>query len=278
MKPTYGRVSRHGIVPLSWSLDHVGPLAKTAEDAAVLLGVIAGPDPCDATCSARTVDNYRRALQRGIKGVKLGVPREHFFDVVDEEVRFAFDAAVTTMKRLGLRVRPVSVPSLSQAVAAELAIMMPEASAYHARALRERPDDFGADVRAFLELGRLVTATAMVSAQRLRARLGTECAAVFEQVDALIVPSLAIPAPRIAETEVHIDQQSFDVGTALSRNMMPFNLTGLPAISVPCGRSADGLPIGVQIVAKPFAESTVLRIAHHYERATEWHRLRPPEG
>jgi len=275
LKPTYGRVSRHGVVPLSWSLDHVGPLAKTVEDAALMLGVLAGHDDRDPTSSTRRVDNYRAALRRSPRGLKIGIPQEHFFDVISDEMRAAFDAAVATLKRLGVRVTPVSIPSLPLASVAELAIMMPEASAYHARALRSRPQDIGADVRAFLEMGRLVPASAMVAAQRLRARLAAECAAVFQRVDALAVPSMAVPAPRIEEATVTIGGVVIDVATGLSRNMMPFNLTGLPAIAVPCGRSSSGLPLGLQIAAAPFAEATVVRIAHAYEQATEWHAERP---
>jgi aspartyl-tRNA(Asn)/glutamyl-tRNA(Gln) amidotransferase subunit A len=275
LKPTYGRVSRHGIVPLSWSLDHVGPLTKSVEDAALLLGVLAGPDERDPTCSTRRVENYRAALRRAPCGIKLGVPREHFFDVLDDEGRQAFEAALATLRRLGLRPVPVSIPSLALAQAAEMAIMGPEASAYHARMLRQRPNDFGADVRFLLEMGRLVPATSMVAAQRLRARLAVECAAALARVDALIVPSLATAAPRIGQRQVLVGEASIDIGIALSRNMMPFNLTGLPAIAVPCGRSRGGLPIGLQVAGPPFGESTVLRIAHHYEQATEWHLLRP---
>jgi len=275
LKPTYGRVSRHGVVPLSWSLDHVGPLAKSVEDAALMLGVLAGRDDRDPTSSARRVDNYRTALRRSPRGLRVGIPREHFFDVVSDEMRAAFDAAVATLKRLGMRLTPVSIPSLPQASVAELAIMMPEASAYHARSLRNRPDDFGADVRGFLELGRLVPASAMVAAQRLRARLAAECAAVFHRVDALVVPSMAVSAPRIADSTVTIGGVVLDVAMALSRNMMPFNLTGLPAIAIPCGRSSSGLPLSLQIAAAPFAEATVVRIAHGYEQATAWHTERP---
>ncbi|MFI5364988.1 MAG: amidase [Candidatus Binatia bacterium] len=278
LKPTYGRISRYGVVPLSWSLDHVGPLTKTAEDAALLLAVLAGRDERDPTSSRRRVDNYRTTVRQPAKGLTLGVPREHFLDLLDAEVRAAFDTALDTFKQLRLRIVPVSIPSLPHAQTAELAIMMPEASAYHARALRARPDDFGADVRAFLELGRQVPATTMVAAQRLRARLGAECAAAFERVDALVVPSLVVPAPRIVDQAVAVGAETLDVGTALSRNMMPFNLTGLPAVAVPCGRSAEGLPIGLQIAGRPFDEGTILRIAHGYQAHTHWHVQRPPLG
>lgn len=275
LKPTYGRVSRHGVVPMSWSLDHLGPLAKTVEDAALLLGPIAGRDAHDPTTSAERVPNYRAALRRSPKGLRLGIPREHFFDLLDANVRAAFDTAVASLKRLGLQVQSVSIPSLNDAQTAELGIMMPEASAYHARSMQERPDDFGADVRAMLEVGATIPATAMVAAQRLRARLAMECAEVFTRVDALIVPALAVPAPRFSENVVRIGETMVDVGLALSRNMMPFNLTGLPAIVLPCGRSPEGLPIAVQIAGKPFDEATILRVAHAYEQATEWHAQQP---
>ena len=276
LKPTYGRVSRHGVVPLSWSLDHVGPLTKTVEDAAILLGTLAGADPRDPTSSTRRVDNYRSALRRPVRGLKVGVPREHFFDLLDDTVHSAFDAALQTLKRLGVRVRPVSIPSAPQSQAAVLAIMMPEASAYHARHLARRAADYGADIRPLLEMGRLVPATTMVAAQRLRARLATECARAFERVDAIIVPSLPVAAPRITEHVVQIGATTVDVATALARNMMPFNLTGAPVVALPCGCSPAGLPIGLQLAGRPFDEATVLRIAHAYERATEWHRQRPP--
>jgi len=274
-KPTYGRVSRHGIVPLSWSLDHVGPLAKTVEDAALLLAAMAGADQRDPTCSTRRVGNLRAAVRQSPEGMRVGVPQEHFFDLLSDEVRGAFDGALAVLKRLGVRVVSLSLPSVPWAQPAELAIMMAEASAYHARSLRARPDDFGADVRAFLELGHLVPATTMVAAQRLRARLAAECAAAFERVDALVVPGLAVAAPRIEDQAVAVGGAFVDVGMALSRNMMPFNLTGLPAIAVPCGRSGDGLPIGLQFVGPAFGESAVVRVAHGYEQATEWHTLRP---
>lgn len=276
LKPTYGRVSRHGIVPLSWSLDHIGPLAKTAEDAALLLEVLAGGDRLDPTSSTRPVPHYRALLRRPPKGLRLGIPREHFFELLDGEVRAAFDSAVGTLKRLGLRPQWLSIPSLPQAQAAEVAIMAAEATTYHARALRAHASDFGPDVRANLELGRLIPATSFLAAQRFRARLAIECAAAFQRVDALVVPSTAIPAPRLGEQVVRVGELPLDVGLLLSRNMMPFNLTGLPAVAVPCGRSRAHLPIGFQLVGRQFDEATILRIAHAYQGATEWHRQPPP--
>lgn len=272
-KPTYGRVSRYGVVPLSWSLDHVGPLAKTVEDAALLLRHMAGADTRDRTCSTRRVENYRAAVRQSPRGMKVGVPREHFFDLLADEVRSAFDDALGVLKKLGVRIVPVSLPSLLLSQPAELAIMMAEASAYHARTLRERPNDFGADVRGLLELGRLVPATSLVAAQRLRARLAEELAATFARVDALVVPSLAVPAPRIADSAITVEGFTVDVGTALSRNMMPFNLTGVPALAMPCGRSRKGLPIALQLVGPPFGESALVRLGHGYEQATPWHQL-----
>ena len=278
LKPTYGRVSRHGVVPLSWSLDHVGPLARSVEDAALLLGPIAGRDERDPTTSTRRVENYRAALRRAPKGLTIGIPREHFFELLDDHVRKAFETAVAVLKRIGVRIQSISVPSFVEAQAAAVAIMAPEASAYHARTLRARAADFGADVRSMLELGNMIPAATMVAAQRLRARLASECAAAFQRVDAMVVPALAVPPPRFTDTVLHIGGTAVDPGLALSRNMMPFNLTGLPAICLPCGRSPDGLPIGLQIAGRPFEESTILRLAHGYEQATPWHQERPPLG
>ncbi|HVN83687.1 MAG TPA: amidase [Candidatus Binatia bacterium] len=272
LKPTYGRVSRFGVVPLSWSLDHVGPLAKTVGDAALLLAAMAGPDERDPTASTRRVDNYRAATSRSPKGLTIGIPREYFFDLVDDEVRAAFDAAAATLKRIGLRVREVSIPSLIHTQPAEVAIMAAEAAAYHARALATRPADFGPDVRALLELGRLIPATSLVAAQRLRGQLASEFAATFERVDALIVPGLVAPPPRIGDATMEVNRVAIGVPLALGYTMMPFNLTGLPSIAIPCGRARNGLPLGMQIAGRAFDEATIICIAHAYEQATEWHR------
>ncbi len=272
LKPTYGRVSRRGVVPLSWALDHVGPLARSVEDAAIVLGAIAGRDPLDESSSAEPVPDYRRGLKGDLRGLRVGVPREHFFDKVEEDVLEAVRAAIALLGRLGAGLLEVSLPHIAEAPAAVNAIMLPEALAYHQRWLAERADDYGDDVRQRLEIAMTVLGVHYVQAQRLRQLIVQKWQReVFERVDLLATPTTPIAAVPIEESEVQTTM-------ALVRFTGPFNLTGLPAISVPCGFTQGGLPVGLQLAGRWFEEETVLRAAHAYEQATDWHKKTPPIG
>jgi aspartyl-tRNA(Asn)/glutamyl-tRNA(Gln) amidotransferase subunit A len=272
LKPTFGRVSRRGVVPLSWALDHVGPIARTAADVAVLLQTIAGHDPDDPGSCDEPVPDYSKAIKEvRLKGLRIGVPSEHFFDEVDDEVLEAIRVAVLVLRDdLKASVDEVSLPHIAEAPAAAGAILMAEALAFHERTLVERPDDYGEDVRDRLELGALFPAVTYIQAQRLRSLIVEEWRRqVFDRFDLLVVPSAPIPAPVITATDLQTTLN-------LTRFTGPFNLTGLPSVSVPCGFSHDGRPIGMQLVGRWWEEGTALRAAHAYQQKTDWHTRTPP--
>ncbi len=271
LKPTYGRVSRRGVVPLSWSLDHVGPIARTAADAALILRAIAGRDAGDETSSEEPVTDYAKTLaDTRLKRLRIGVPDRFFFDNVDAECLEAIRAALFLLRDMKAQVDEVSLPHAAEASAAVTAIMLPEALAYHRRWLAERPDDYGEDVRGRLELGLLYPAVTYVEAKRLRTLVSEEWRAlVFDRFDLLAVPTTPVAAPPL-------DDDGLQTTLTLSRFTGAFNLTGLPAISIPCGFTSGGLPIGLQLVGRWWEEATVLRVAHAYQQATDWHKRTPP--
>ena len=270
IKPTYGRVSRAGVVTLSWSLDHTGPMARTVEDCALMLQVLAGHDPADPASSRRPVDDYVTPLGQGIRGLRVGVPRAYFFDGIDPEVGAAFEQSMRTLERLGATVGEVEIPGIHTAWAF-MAILLSEAFAYHERDLRERPQLYGEVLRERFQAGALITGGEYVQAQRLRSRLRAEMNEVLKTVDVLATPTMTGPATPFAKV--------YDPGFGFPKsNMAPFNFTGLPALALPCGFSTSGLPLSLQIAGRAFEEATVLRVGHAYEQATEWHTRRPPVG
>jgi aspartyl-tRNA(Asn)/glutamyl-tRNA(Gln) amidotransferase subunit A len=267
LKPTYGRVSRAGVITLSWTLDHTGPMARTVEDCALLLKALAGHDPADPASSREAVADPLAALRQGVRGLRVGVPRAYFFDGVDAEVEKALEQALTTLRGLGATVTDVEIPSIG-ASWAFLAILMAEAFAYHERDLRTHPERYGDVLRERLLAGGLILGSEYVQAQRLRSRLQAEMLDVLGRVDVLATPTTPKPAPTFAA----VWDPSFGFPKS---NMAPFNMTGLPALALPCGVSSEGLPLSLQIAGRPFDEATVLRVGHAYEQATEWHRRRP---
>ncbi len=268
LKPTYGRSSRAGVLTLSWTLDHTGPMARTVQDCAFLLQPLAGYDPADPASSRAPVDDYVAPLGRDIRGLKIGVPRAYFLEEVDAEVARAFEEALETLRRLGAEVRDVQIPSLRGAHSF-LLILMAEAYAYHESDIREHPELYGDVLRERILAGALVTASEYTQAQRIRAEICRETAEVLKTVDVLASPTALKPATPFA--------QAFDPEFAFPKsNMAPFNLTGLPTLALPCGFSASGLPVSFQLSGRPFEEATVLRAGHAYEQATAWHTRRPP--
>jgi aspartyl-tRNA(Asn)/glutamyl-tRNA(Gln) amidotransferase subunit A len=268
LKPTYGRCSRAGVVPLSWTLDHTGPMARSVEDCAYLLQALAGHDPLDPASSRTPVADYLTPLGESIRGLRIGVPdRDFFLDGADAEVARAFEEALATLARLGAEVRDVTVPHIWDSPSF-MVIMASEAFAYHERDLRERPEAYGDLLRERLMHGGLYTSAEYVQALRLRARLRREMLDVLRTVELLATPTSPKPAPTF--------ETMWDPALGFPRsNMPPFNLSGLPALALPCGFSAGGLPISLQLAGRPFAEATVLRAGHAYEQATEWHTRRP---
>ncbi|HSB41121.1 MAG TPA: amidase [Methylomirabilota bacterium] len=277
LKPTYGRVSRAGAMPLSWSNDHVGPMARTVRDCARLLAVMAGPDPLDATASRAPVPDYLAALSGRLEGVRVGLVENFFFQGVHAEMEAAVRAALDVVARLGARVSDLRVPDPQTTSDITNLVSRAEASTVHARLLRERPHEIQPVVRARLELGTRIPAYDYLQALRLRARLARGFVAeVFGQVDVLLAPVIPEPAPPLGHaTEGPVPELAARQGR-FSRLTRPFNGLGLPALSVPCGFSSTGLPLALQLVGRPFDEATVLRVGDAYQHATDWHLRVPP--
>ena len=270
LKPTLGRVSCRGVWPLAWSLDHVGPMSRTVEDAARLLTAIAGHDPDDPWSARVPSEDFARGLEEGVGGLRVGVPREMFLDL-DPEVEAAVDAALTVFAFLGAARRDLHlVHGGPHTYTAFHAILASEATALHEPWLRTRPEDYDEPLRQALEHGLFLAATDVVNARRHQLRVRAELDALLREVDVLVTPTLPRTALRLDE------RPSREPGQAWNRLLVPFNLAGLPAITVPCGFDRLGLPIGLQIAGRAFDESTVLRVARAYERETPWHERRPP--
>jgi aspartyl-tRNA(Asn)/glutamyl-tRNA(Gln) amidotransferase subunit A len=274
LKPTYGRVSRHGVVPLSWSLDHVGPLTRTVRDTALLLSVISGHDPKDATTSRLPVPDYVAALTGRVEGLRVGVPREFFFEALDADVQQAVDQAVDQLAALGARVSEVAWASVRQAPAL-YAISLAEGAAAHEEWIRTRADYYGADVRERMRQGLLVPAAAYLKAQRLRAVVVRDLERTLREVDVLVTPTSPIPAPKLDAGPGEIGAPLGALRSTLRRLTQPFNITGSPAVSVPCGFSHDGLPIGLQLIGHPFDEARLLNLAYAYEQSVPWKDRHP---
>jgi aspartyl-tRNA(Asn)/glutamyl-tRNA(Gln) amidotransferase subunit A len=278
LRPTWGRISRFGCVPVSWSMDAAGPLTRTVEDTALLLGVIAGHDAKDPLTSRRAVPDYLHALTDEIRNLRIGVIQELIeSEDTDPGVRRAVSEAALLLSRLGAEVSPVSLPLLPRAGAVFMALADSEGAGFHQRWLRERPDEYDAATRRRLLAASLIPAAAHQAAQRARSLIREEILGAFKRHDLLLAPTQPTPAPPIAAASAPVAS-----GPDASRRFFtrrsystPASLAGTPALSLPCGVSAEGLPIGLQLMGRPFDEATVLRAAHAYERATDWHNRRP---
>lgn len=277
LKPTFARVSVFGTMPLSPSLDHVGPMTRSVADAAILLDVIAGRDPLDPTSSPKPVENYRAALNKPLRKFKLGTPQEHYWEKLDPEVRAAAEAALREMKKRGAEVREVSLPDLKPSLDAATNISLAEALHVHEAAgyFPARATEYGEEVRQRIESGSKVPAIRYLSGFDVRKRLLAEFDEAFREVDAIVAPTNPVPAPPIGAESVQIDVDEVPVRAAIVGHARPANFTGLPAISVPCGFTSSGLPIGLQFIGRAFEEASLLRIAHSYEQLTDWRSRRP---
>jgi aspartyl-tRNA(Asn)/glutamyl-tRNA(Gln) amidotransferase subunit A len=268
MKQTWSRVSRYGVLPLADSLDHAGPITRTVRDAALMLQMIAGHDPDDATSSHEPVPDYAAACGREIKGMKVGVIRELRTDLSDA-VAASFDPALAKLRELGADVNEVSLPAIDQVSAVVTTITFAEAAAYHLPWLRTRAGDYGRDVRRALEAGMLMPAVHYIRAQRARAQRLAQALAALDRCDVLVAPTTAIPAPRIhsGANALMPNGDPVDMVAAILRFTAPFNVTGQPALALPTGLAPDGLPLSMQIIGRPFDETTVFQVAAAYERA-----------
>jgi aspartyl-tRNA(Asn)/glutamyl-tRNA(Gln) amidotransferase subunit A len=294
LKPTYGRVSRYGLVAFASSLDQIGPFAKDVEDCALLLNAIAGHDPNDSTSADVARPDYTADLRSGVRGLRVGVPKEYFIAGMDRAVEEAVKAAVRVLEREGAVIEEVSLPNTEYAVAVYYLLATAEASSNLARYdgvrfgfrakspanlaelyVRSRAEGFGPEVKRRIMLGTYALSSGYydayyAKAQRVRTLIKQDFDRVFERVDVIATPTAPTPAFRVGEkTQDPLQMYLSDIFT------ISVNLAGVPALSMPCGFSPDGLPIGLQLIGKPFAESTILRTAAAYERATDWKTKRP---
>ncbi|MDP9356883.1 MAG: amidase [Chloroflexota bacterium] len=265
LKPTYGLVSRAGAVPLAWSLDHVGPMTRTVRDCAILLQAVAGYDPADPASARVSVSNYANGLDDIPQDAVIGVVEPTDDDGVTGDVRRATEVAVDALGGLGFRMKRVALPHPVQTARAILALMYAEASTYHASWLRTRPDDYSPNTRERLQLGTLLPATLVVRASRVRQVIVDAYRDLFRQIDILVTPTSPFASYRIEDAPAEPVRDSGDRMMSLVRFTGPFNATGQPAITIPCGLTEDGLPIGVQLVGRPFAELNLLQVAHALE-------------
>lgn len=276
LKPTYGLVSRHGVFPLSHSLDTVGPMTRTVRDAAIIMNAIAGHDSRDVSSANRPKEDFTSGLDNGVQGLSIGVPKEYFYDMIDDEVADAIKSAAAVLAGLGAKVEDVSIPMLDQSIPISGALLITEAAEVHMDNLRDRPDDLGADVRARLQVGAATSATDYIKAQRARIVFNQEVAAVMRDYDLLLAPTVPIGAPNLDDELVVVAGEQHSKLAVMPRLTRPFNITGTPTISVPCGFTSDGMPIGMQLSGRAFEDALVLRAANAYEGSTEWHTRRPP--
>jgi aspartyl-tRNA(Asn)/glutamyl-tRNA(Gln) amidotransferase subunit A len=276
LKTTYGLVSRAGAMPLSQSLDTVGPLARTVEDCALLLGLMAGADPEDPTASTAPVPDYMAATSASIKGLKIGVPNSFYVDDLDADVAKALDDTIAVLKREGADIVKVDLPDQRQLSAAAQLVLAVEAAAFHKRWLIERPQDYGPQVLMRLQNGLAVPAVLYLEAMRWRGPALAAHIAATAAVDAVIAPVAPMAAPSIAESDVGNAPNAEAVIQRLTRFTRPINYLGLPSLSIPSGFNAKGLPIGMQLVGRSFDEATLITIGAAFQRATDFHDKVPP--
>lgn len=295
LKPTYGRVSRYGLMAYASSLDQIGPLTRDVTDAAHLMNVIAGHDPMDSTASRADVPDYTQALRADVKGLKIGLPKEYFIDGMDQEVEASVRKAIADMEAMGAEVREISLPHTDYAVSTYYLIAPAEAAtnlerydgvSYGARVdgedlvdmmTRTRTEKFGAEVKRRILIGNYALSAGYydayyLKALKVRTLIQQDFMRAFEQVDVIMTPTAPTPAYRIGEMTSPLQMYLQDIST------VPLNLAGLPGISVPCGFTAAGLPIGLQIIGRPLAEETILRAAFAYEQGHDFHTKMAPIG
>lgn len=279
LKPTFGRVSRFGVIPVSWSLDHVGPLTKTAGDAGLVLEAMASYDPRDA--SSLTEHAPRLSTEAGLrrKAPRVGIPTNYFFDGVAEDVKAAVRRAIAVLQSQGADVIEVTLTDMELALPAVAILSMVESSTFHSAQLRRTPTLYEPDSRARLEAGELITGTAYVDAQRARTRVKESLRKVFEtnNLDVLATPTCPLTALPIGQPNIVCgDGSVVPIVNEYARLPCPFNLSGQPAISIPCGFDSQQHPVGLQIIGRPFDEAGIISLAQLYESATDWHTMKAP--
>ncbi|WP_442961069.1 amidase [Pseudogracilibacillus sp. SO30301A] len=274
LKQTFGRVSKYGVYPLAWSLDHVGPMTRTVKDAAGLLQIIAGFDPNDPTTVDVPVDDYVGKITGDVKDLVIGVEEDYYFKEVDSEIEKLVRAGIQKLVDQGAKVQEVKIPTLKYAEWAELITSLSEASAIHHSDMLTRPDDFGHDIRMLFELGELPSAVDFLQAQQVRRQLKHDFRRAFEHVDILAMPTLPILPNDIGDDWADLNGKKVDLIDNIIRFMGPGNLTGLPALSVPCGFS-QGLPVGMQLMGPAFGEAAILNAGYAFEQTNPLENRKP---
>ena len=281
LKPTYGRISAYGVIPLSWTLDHVGPMTRTVLDNALMLNATAGHDPNDLTSARQKVPDYSAAIDEGVHGMRIGIDRGFaLYPGVIDDVRAATEAVISELAEMGAEIIESSLPEFELTPETLFTVMMAEASTYHRQQLREKGDLYDPATRATLKMGELIPATHYVTGLRARELYRSAMKDLFrsENLDALISPTLRLPTALL--TELHQPRKDMDIGetpmVSYIHHTFAANLGGQPSLSAPCGFTREGLPIGYQLMGRPFDEATLFRIAYAYEQAHDWHTRQAP--
>lgn len=275
LKPTFGRVSRHGVFPLGHTLDHVGPFALNAIESGWVYAAMAGHDPHEDASVDRPVELPQEG-ETNLRGLRIGVPENFYFEQLDPEVESHCRQALRTFESEGAILEPIRLPDIEEMNTVARVILLAEASAVHIRNLQSRPEDFGEDQVALLDQGRFISAVDYLNAQRRRRELCQAFARAFEKVDILAAPAVSVLPAKIGQTELSIRGETHDVRLSTTRNCRALNLTGLPLLTLPCGFSADGLPVGLQLVGDAYDERRILAAGAGFQSVTDFHLQRPP--
>lgn len=265
LKPTFGLVSKHGCFPLAWSLDHIGPITKCVEDAAIMLDAIAGYDPKDPNSVAAPKVSYHEQLNADIRGKVIGIEEDFYFHLVDDQIAREVKNSIQKLEQLGARIEIVKIPHLKYTTFAEFVTFASEAGVIHRENIRKRPEDFGTDVRMILRASTMISSADYLQAQQIRLLLKEDFLKAFQKADVIVAPTLPLKTPDIGQQWKDINGTPRNVDEDILRLTCPANLAGLPAISVPCG-FADGMPVGLQIMGKAFAELEILNVAYAFEQ------------
>jgi aspartyl-tRNA(Asn)/glutamyl-tRNA(Gln) amidotransferase subunit A len=276
-KPSYGRVPLCGVIPLAASLDHAGPICRCVEDAGIMLEAVAGADRCDPASFGDMGERFLQDLKKGPGGLRIGIPKQYFFDRIQGDVRRNTLDAIAVLEQNGAEVREINLKLMGETAKLAGQITLAEALVYHWRWVQKRADDYGSDLRIRLREGMEISALSYLHAQEVRNAYTAAFESSFQSVDLIATPTLPVAAPRIEENEVMAGRARENVRVALLRLTRPGNLTGLPAISLPSGFTKDGLPTGLQLIGRPSDERTVLRGAYAFERLTSWHDMFPSD-
>jgi aspartyl-tRNA(Asn)/glutamyl-tRNA(Gln) amidotransferase subunit A len=279
LKQTYGRVSKYGVTTLSWTLDHAGPMTKTVADAALMLQIIAGKDPLDSTTTTDPVPDYSKSLTPNVKGLRIGVPKNFYFEGVKPEVETAIRTAIQMLAQMGATLVDIDVPHAKYAGSVQLTVAICEAATFHEQHLRQKANLLDPVAREYWETAKFIPATDYIKAMRVRTILMREMAEVFTKCDVLAVPGSSDVPNKIEspETAKSIIKPGSKAGPYRLGSTALGNVTGLPAIVIPCGFSSGqpSFPITIQFYGRPFDEPTLFRVSHAYESATDWHKRRP---